>query len=104
MNTWLVLLGVGVGTYCFRVAMFVLVGDRQLPAWTDRPLAFVGPAAIGALVGGMLFTSHGRFDAVGLAELASVAAAFVTVRRTGDVAKGLMVAFPILWLLTAANL
>jgi branched-subunit amino acid transport protein len=104
VNVWLVLLGVALGTYGFRVAMFLLVGDRGLPSWTDRPLVFISPAAIGALVGGMLLTSRGHLDVVGLPELASVAVAFVTVRRTGDVAKGLLLAFPVLWLLGAGGL
>jgi branched-subunit amino acid transport protein len=66
----------------------------------DRPLAFVGPAALGALVGGMLFTAHGSAEVPALAEAGAAVAAFVTVRRTGNVARGLMVAFPVLWALT----
>lgn len=104
MNAWLVILAVGIGTYALRSAMFVVLGNRQLPAWTARPLAFVGPAAIGALVGGMVLTDHGRFAPAGTAELVAVLAAFVTVRRTGDVARGMMVGFPVLWALVALGL
>jgi branched-subunit amino acid transport protein len=101
MNVWSVILAVGIGTYVLRSAMFVVVGNRELPAWTARPLAFVGPAAIGALVGGMVLTDHGRFAPAGTAELVAVAAAFITVRRTGDVARGMVVGFPVLWALIA---
>jgi branched-subunit amino acid transport protein len=104
MNAWIVIVAVGLGTYALRSAMFVLVGNRQLPTWTARPLAFVGPAAIGALVGGMLLTDHGRFAPPGTAELVAVAAAFVAVRRTGDVAKGMLVGFPVVWALVAIGL
>jgi branched-subunit amino acid transport protein len=104
MSAWSVIIAVGVGTYVMRSAMFVVLGNQQLPAWTARPLAFVGPAAIGALVGGMVLTDHGRFAMAGTAELVAVAAAFVTVRRTGDVARGMLVGFPVLWALAALGL
>lgn len=104
MSVWLVILGVGLGTYAFRAAMFVLLGSRQLPAWTHQPLGFVGPAAIGALIGGMVLTDGERFAPSGVAELVALAAAFATVRRSGDVARGLLVGFPALWALTALGL
>lgn len=99
MTIWLVIILVGVGTYCFRAAMFVVVGERDLPAWTARPLSFVGAAAIGALVGGMMLTEAGRFAPSGTVELVAAATAFVTVQRTGNVAHALLVGLPMLWLL-----
>ena len=59
MTAWLVICTVGLGTYAFRAVTFAIVSARGLPDWMDRPLAFVGPAALGALVGGMLLTAHG---------------------------------------------
>lgn len=100
MTVWLVIVGVGIGTFLFRATMFVLLDDRNLPAWTDRPLALVGPAAIGALVGGMVLTSEGRPGVAGLPELCSVVAAFATVRVCGDVSRGLFAGFAVLWALT----
>jgi branched-subunit amino acid transport protein len=104
VTPWLVIIAVGVGTYTFRAIMFVVLADRHLPAWTDRPLGFVAPGAIGALVGGMVLTSHGSFAPAGLAELCATTAAFVTVRRWGDVSRGLLVGFAILWTLSAFGL
>ena len=98
MTAWLVIVAVGLGTYAFRATAFAVVGSRSLPTWTERPLAYVGPAALGALVGAMLLTSNGRPDVPGLAEAAAAAAAFVTVHRTGNIARGILVAFPVLWL------
>ena len=100
MTAWLVICAVGLGTYAFRAVTFAVVSARGLPAWTGRPLAFVGPAALGALVGGMLLTAHGSAEIPALAEAGAAAAAFVAVRRTGNVARGLMVGFPVLWALT----
>ena len=97
MTAWLVVVAVGLGTYALRAVTFAVVGARGLPAWTQRPFAYVGPAAIGALVGGMVLADHGRPDLPGLAEVGAVAAAFATVRRTGDVARGIVVGFVVLW-------
>lgn len=101
MTAWTVILAVGLGTFAFRAVTFGVLGGRSLPGWTDRPLGFVGPAAIGALVGAMVFTHHGRIEIAGLAELGAIVAAFMVVRRTGDVARGLLIGFPILWALSA---
>ena len=100
MTAWLVICAVGLGTYAFRAVTFAIVSARGLPDWMDRPLAFVGPAALGALVGGMLLTAHGSAEIPALAEAGAAAAAFVAVRRTGNVARGLLVGFPVLWALT----
>ena len=100
MTAWLVICAVGLGTYAFRAVTFAVVSARGLPDWTGRPLAVVGPAALGALVGGMLLTAHGSAEVPALAEAGAAAAAFLTVRRTGNVARGLMVSFPVLWALT----
>lgn len=97
MTAWLVVLAVGLGTYAFRAAMFAIVGARDLPAWVQRPLAFVGPAALGALVGGMLLTAHGSAEVPGLAEASAAVVSFATVRRTGNVAIGLLTGFLVLW-------
>jgi branched-subunit amino acid transport protein len=97
MTAWLVIVAVGVGTYALRAVTFAVVGARGLPAWTHRSFAYVGPAAIGALVGGMLLSEHGHVDLPGLAEGAAAAASFLTVRRTGNVAHGLGIGFAVLW-------
>lgn len=101
MTAWLVVVAVGLGTWCLRAVMFATVDARSLPAWVDRPLAYVGPAALGALVGSMLFTHGGAIQFAGGAELVAAAAAVVTVRRTGNVALGMATGFPVMWLLGA---
>lgn len=100
MTAWLVIAAVGLGTYAFRATMFVVLGDRRLPSWTDRPLAYVGPAALGALLGGMMLSIDGPRSTARAVELAAVAAAFVMVRRTGDVVRGVVAGFAVLWTLT----
>lgn len=99
MTAWFVILAVGLGTYAFRAVMFAVIGGRGMPEWADRPLAFVGPAALGALIGTMLLTRGGHPAVPGVAEATAAVCAFATVRLTGNVAHGIAAGFPILWAL-----
>lgn len=99
MTAWFVILAVGLGTYSFRAVMYAVIGGRGMPGWADRPLTFVGPAALGALVGSMLLSRGEHPDLPGLAEAVAAVCAFATVRLTGNVALGIAAAFPVLWVL-----
>ncbi len=99
MSTWIVLAVIGAGTYALRVSMFVLLAGRTLPAWLDRPMAVVAPAAVAAIVGAMTLTAHGAIDPIGPDQLAAVFAGFVVVRRTGNVMHAFAVGMPIMWML-----
>lgn len=101
MNTWIVLLAIGLGTYGFRVSMFVLLAGRVLPGWLDRPMSVVAPAAIAALVGVMAATQSGRIDPLPLPELLALAIGFVAVRRTGNVMHAFTIGLPALWIASA---
>ena len=104
MSTWIVILAIGVGTYAFRSAAFALVGTRGLPEWTDKPLALVAPAAISALVATMVLTDHGVPRVPAVPEVCALAATIVAVRRTGNIAAGLVCGVPVLWILSALGL
>jgi branched-subunit amino acid transport protein len=56
----------------------------------------VAPAAISALVATMVLTDHGTPRIPGLPETCALAATFVVVRRTGNVAAGMLCGFPVL--------
>lgn len=99
MSTWIVLAMIGVGTYTMRVSMFVLLGGRTLPAWLDRPMAVVAPAAVASIVGAMTLTAHGRIDPIDPAQLMAVFAGFVVVRRSGNVMHAFAVGMPTMWTL-----
>lgn len=98
MNAWIVILGVAAGTYALRVSMFVLLGNRSLPSWTDTPMSLVGPAAIAALAASMTFTHRGAPSAAPVAELFALTAGFVAVRRTGNVMSAFLAGMPTFWL------
>jgi branched chain amino acid efflux pump len=100
MSVWVVLIAVGAGSYALRLSMFVLLGRRELPAWTARPMTLVAPAAIAALVASMTLTSHGRVDATPVPELLAIACGFALTRRTGNVMHAIAVGLPTFWLAT----
>jgi branched-subunit amino acid transport protein len=102
VTAWIVIVSIGVGTYALRASMFVILGDRSLPRWTDAPLALVAPAAIAALVASMTLTRGGHPEAAPIAELVAVAGAFITTRRTGNVMHAIVVGLPIFWVATLA--
>jgi branched-subunit amino acid transport protein len=103
MTAWIVIVSVGVGTFIFRSVLFVVVGDRALPAWTDRPLSYVGPAAIAALVGGSMLIEQGRFAPAPGGDLIAVVATFVFVQRTRNIALGLVLGLAVLWCLAVVG-
>ena len=99
MTTWIVILAVAVGTYALRASMFIVVGRRTLPSWSDVPMSFVAPAAMAALTMSMLFTSRSGIAAPALAELAAITGGFLVVRRTGNICHAFLVGMPIYWVL-----
>ena len=47
---WLVILGLGAGTFAIRLSFLGLIGDRQLPGWAMRLLRYVPVSVLPALV------------------------------------------------------
>ena len=99
MSAWIVLVAVATGTYALRASMFVVLGRRNLPAWTERPMALVAPAAIAALTVSMLLTSDQSFDAAPVEELLAVLVGFLAVRRTGNVMWAFAAGLPVYWMM-----
>ena len=100
MNATAVILTVGLGTYLLRASMFVVLGGRTPPQWIEAPLAYVGPAGIAALVGAMLLTTHGHAGVGSIPAVVAAVAAFVLVRRTGNVMHAFALGMPVFWTLT----
>lgn len=98
MTPWIVFITIGLGTYALRASMFVLLGDRALPAWADAPLALVAPAAVAALVASMTLTDGERASVSSVAELLAIVVGFVVTRRTGNVMHAIAVGLPVFWL------
>jgi len=49
MSSWLIVIAVGLGTYLTRLSFVGILGDRDIPAYVERPLRLVAPAVIAAI-------------------------------------------------------
>jgi branched-subunit amino acid transport protein len=47
---WAAVVVIGVGTYVTRLSFIGAFGEREMPRWLERPLRFVAPAVLGAIV------------------------------------------------------
>jgi len=100
MSAWIAIVAIAVGTYLLRASMFVVFGGRALPAWTERPMALVAPAAVAALVSSTLMVDGGAAALPPVAELLAVVAGFAAVRRTGNVMHAFLAGLPVFWVLS----
>jgi len=104
MTAWIVIAAVAAGTYGLRVSMFMILGRWSLPAWTERPMALIGPAAVAALVASLVLTSQGRVSLPAPAVIVALVAGFVATRRSGNVMHAFAAGLPAFWLITALGL
>ena len=81
MNTWIVIVAAGLGSYLFRLSMIILAGRITMPPYLERASGLVVPAAFAAL--------------------AAVAAAVIAVLRTGSPQAAIVAGMPVLWIATA---
>ena len=101
MNPWIVVLIIGLGTYLTRLSFVVVLGTRTMPAWAERPLKYVAPSVLAALVLPAVLLRDGSLDlapATNPRFLAAVAAALVVVRLK-SVSWAIVVGMSTLWLL-----
>ena len=47
---WIVIIGLGLGSFALRFVFIGLVGDRALPGWVQRHLRYTGVAVLPGLV------------------------------------------------------
>ena len=97
MTVVLAMVLAGLGTFALRSSMVVLQQRVGSIDWLERRLALVGPAVLGAFVASWLAVEDGRRVAPDGLEVLAVAAALVTVRRTGRVGLALGVGLPVYW-------
>ncbi|SFE83577.1 AzlD domain-containing protein [Roseivivax sediminis] len=79
---WLVIVGLGIGSFALRFAFLGLVGDRPLPPWLLRHLRYTAAAILPALVAPLVLwpsATDGEPDPVRLAAAAAtLAMAYLT--------------------------
>lgn len=80
---WAAVIAIGVGTYLTRLSFIGAFGEREMPAWLERPLRFVAPAVLGAIVLPAVVRPDGAFDVIPASNprfLAAVLAGLVAYR------------------------
>lgn len=78
VTTWVVIIGLGIGSFALRFVFLGLVGDRAMPEWVLRHLRYTAVAILPALVAPLVIwpaTTDGELDPARLA----AAAATITV-------------------------
>jgi len=102
MNTWIVIVAVGLGSYLFRLSMIILTGRITMPPYLERASGLVVPAAFAALAAaGVAAACSGAGVTGAAASLAAVVAAVIAVLRTGSSQAAILVGMPVLWIATA---
>jgi branched-subunit amino acid transport protein len=89
MNAWLVVLGVGAGSYVMRAAFVIALGGRPTPRWVTRVSRFVLPTAFAALVAGAVR---------GAPEIVALGVAGVVAFRTRSTVTALVAGLPAFWI------
>ncbi|MCP4248355.1 MAG: AzlD domain-containing protein [bacterium] len=105
MSDWLVVVVIGVGTYALRLSFVGVLGTRPMPFWAQRPLRFVAPAVLAALVVPAVVLAEGSVDVTPFGNprfLAAVTAALVAWRLK-NVAGVIVVGMGLLWILQAID-
>lgn len=60
-ESWLVVLGLGIGTFLIRYSFIGLFADRDLPSWLEHGLKIIVPGIFAAIVATGLFMHTGQF-------------------------------------------
>lgn len=94
---------IGVGTYLLRLSFIGVLGTRPMPVWAQRPLKYVAPAVLAALVLPAVTLVDGSVDLSPLGNprfLAAVVAGLIAWRLR-SVAAVIVVGMGLLWVLQA---
>jgi branched-subunit amino acid transport protein len=101
MSNWVVVAIIGAGTYLTRLSFVGILGSRQLPRWAERPLKYVAPAVLAALVLPAVTLRNDTLDLLPAQNprfIAAVLAGLVTWRFK-SVVMAIIVGMGTLWLL-----
>lgn len=98
---WGAVIVIGIGTYLTRLSFIGAFGEREMPAWLERPIRFVAPAVLAAIVLPAVLMPEGSIDVVPATNPRFLAAvvATATAIRWRNVTLVIAVGMGSLWLL-----
>ncbi|MEM7718699.1 MAG: AzlD domain-containing protein [Pseudomonadota bacterium] len=103
---WLIILGMGIGTYLIRFSFLGLVGDRKMPNWVLRHLRYTPVAILPGLVAPLVMwpdATGGTPDPARFAAAAvTVAVAWWWKNMLAGAAAGALTLTALLWLSVGA--
>lgn len=102
-HIWLIIVGMGVGTYLIRFSFLGIIGNRELPEWVLRHLRYTPVAVMPALVAPLVIwpeATGGHPDPARLAAaVATLAVGWATRNVFGAIFGGAAVLYLTMWLL-----
>lgn len=104
MSNWLIVIVIGIGTYLTRLSFIGALGTTAMPIWAQRPLKFVAPAVLAALVVPAVLLREGAVDLspAGNPRFLAALAAGLVAWWLRNVAAVIVVGMGVLWILEAA--
>lgn len=61
---WGAVIAIGIGTYLTRLSFIGAFGEREMPVWLERPLRYVAPAVLAAIVLPAVVMPDGAVDLI----------------------------------------
>jgi branched-subunit amino acid transport protein len=100
---WIVIIGLGIGSFGLRFVFTGLVGDREMPAWLLRHLRYTAVAILPALVAPQVLApaaTGGEFDPARFtAAIVALAVGVITKNVLLAIISGAATLYGLLWLL-----
>ena len=101
LTIWLVILGLGLGTYLVRFSFLGLIGDRPLPEWVLRLLRYTPVAVMPGLVAPLILWPPATGGELDLSRLMAAAATLLVGMVTRNVVYSVLAGMVTLYALLA---
>ncbi len=100
LQLWIIILGLGIGSFALRFVFLGLVGDSPLPPWLLRHLRYTAVAILPALVAPLVVWPSATGGEPDLARFAAAAVTFAVAYFWKGVAIAVLAGAATLYLLT----
>lgn len=106
LNIWVIILGLGLGTFLLRFSFLGLIGSRELPAWVLRHLRYTAVAVMPGLIAPLVLwpqATGGQVDPARLsAAIVTLAVGYLTKNVVLAILSGGITLYSVLFLLPSA--